>query len=134
VARETNDYAHPELVGGGVTSKHSHAGGATSYTELDGSVSTTASTQGAGDGEWVDWDLSGTVPVGTVEVNILLNKLAASDAMGCRTNGSSLIRSFEVLKLQQLSLSVEVASDRIIEIMSDDVSDSDTFSVIGYRS
>lgn len=27
MARESSDYAHPELVGGGQTTKHSHAGG-----------------------------------------------------------------------------------------------------------
>ena len=31
MARETADYAHPELVGGGATTKHSHAGGGQAF-------------------------------------------------------------------------------------------------------
>ncbi len=103
-----------------------------SFTELDGSVSTTAFFQGATDGVWIDWDLSGTLPVGTVAVDIMISKLVATDDVGARTNGSALARDIPALKLQVVIVAVEVAADRIIEIMSNDVSDSDTFSVMGY--
>lgn len=108
------------------------AGGGASYTELSGAVSTTAAAQGGGDGAWPDWDLSGVLPVGTISVDILINKLVATDDVGCRKNGSGLARDIPALKLQCIIVPVEVAADRIIEIMSDDVSDADTFSLIGY--
>jgi len=102
------------------------------YIELDGSVSTTAAGQGGTDGIWANWDLSGTLPVGTKSVDIIIHKLVATDSVGVRTNGSALAREFDTLLLQQLVLTVPVSADRIIEIQSDDVSDGDTFSVIGY--
>ncbi len=108
------------------------AGGGATYTGLDGSVTTTAAGEGGGDGAWVDWDLSGTLPVGTIAVDIIIFKLIATDSVGVRTNGSALAREFETLNSQQLVLTVDVAADRIIEIQSDDVSDADTFSLIGY--
>lgn len=109
-------------------------GAALDYTELNGATSTTAAGEGAGDGAWIDWDLSGTLPVGTVSIDILITKLVATDSAGCRTNGSGLAREFELLKSQAVVLAVPVASDRIIEIQSDDVSDGDTFQLIGYWS
>ena len=102
------------------------------YTELDGSGNTTASAQGGGDGEWVDWDLSGTLPKGTKEVSIMVHKLVAIDIVGCRKNGSALIRQLTALKGQILTMPTSVGADRIIEIMSDDVSDDDVFSLMGY--
>ncbi len=102
------------------------------YIELDGSITTTATAQGGTDGIWADWDLSVTLPVGTKSVDIIIHKLVATDSVGVRTNGSALAREFDTLLLQQLVLTVPVAADRIIEIQSDDVSDADTFSLIGY--
>lgn len=106
--------------------------GAATYTELDGSVNTAAAIQGAGDGEWIDWDLSGTLPAGTLSVDIIIHKLVASDEVGCRTNGSALVRKFESLKNEELTLPVDVGADRIIEIEANDVSDGDIFQLIGY--
>jgi len=108
--------------------------GGLEYTELDGSDSTTASAQGAGDGAWVDWDISGIIPVdcNTVEVTIL--KLGATDDVGVRANGVALVREFNVLKFGHLTLTVKTDANRVIEIMSDDVSDADTFHIVGYWS
>lgn len=118
----------------GELSSHSHAGGgALSYTELDGSISTTAATQGAGDGAWADWDLTGTA-VGTAPVvEIAIYKLGASDICGVRKDGGGLARSFPVLKLATTILLCATLAG-VIEIMSTDVSDNDTFSVVGYWS
>lgn len=107
-------------------------GAAADYNELSGAVSTTAAAQGGGNGAWVDWDLSGTLPVGTVAADILIIKLVATDDVGCRTNGSGLARDITALKLQAIIVTVDIAADRIIEIMSADVSDNDTFQLIGY--
>jgi len=108
------------------------AGGISSYTELDGSVVTTADALGAGDGAWIDWDLSATLPMGTVAADILIQKLIATDDVGVRRNGSGLARTTNTLKSQALTITAEVGADRILEIMSADVSDLDTFALMGY--
>lgn len=107
-------------------------GGGVSYTELAGTVTTTAAGEGAGDGAWVDWDLSGTLPVGTETVEIHIEKLVATDSAGVRKDGSALAREQDILKAQVWTVMVEVESTRIIEIQSDDVSDADVFSLWGY--
>ena len=109
-------------------------GGNVSYTELDGSVNTTASALGLGDGEWGNWDLSGSLPEGVFEIDIMVEKLAANDFIGCRKNGSALTRRQRALKAQILTFPIEVGADRIVNIMSNDVSDSDVFSLMGYWS
>ena len=119
----------------GELSSHSHAGGgALAYTELDGSVNTTADTLGLNDGAWGEWDLSGTLPVGTAAASIAINKKVATDSVGVRADGSALARSMPALKLEVVVVSVKVVASRKIEIMSGDVSDADTFSLIGYWS
>lgn len=105
-----------------------------SYTELDGSVNTTADALGLGDDEWGAWDLSGSIPEGTKEVDIMVEKLAANDFVGCRKNGSALARRQRALKAQILTFPIEVGADRIVAIMSGDVSDKDVFSLMGYWS
>lgn len=102
------------------------------YYELDGSASTTAAGEGGSDGAWVDWDLSAIIPAGSTTVEIAIKKLTATDDVGVRENGSALVREFNVLKLSYFTLTVKTSGSWIIEIMSDDVSDGDVFSVIGY--
>lgn len=109
------------------------AGGAgLSYTEMDGSDQTTAAGQGGGDGAWVAWDLSAIIGAGSEVVEIRIQKYVASDSCGVRANGSGLAREFGLLKNQTLILLCECDGNRIIQIQSDDVSDNDTFSVLGY--
>ena len=108
------------------------AGGGVSYTELAGTVTTTAAGEGAGDGAWVDWDLSGTLPVRTETAEIHIYKLSATDSVGVRKDGSALAREQELLKFAILTVMVEVEATRIVEIQSDDVSDADVFSLWGY--
>ena len=108
--------------------------GALTYTELDGSVTTTAAGESLGDGEWGDWDISGTLPSGTVAADIMVQKLGAADLVGVRKDGSGLARSITALKSQILTFPTEVTSTRIVEIMSNDVSDADPFLLVGYWS
>lgn len=119
------------------TGKHEYEAKPTagaSYTELDGSVNTTANAEGAGDGAWIDWDLSATLPVGSVVAEIAINKLVATDNVGLRKDGSALARTIPALKLEVVIMDCEVAASRIVEILSGDVSDLDTFSLVGYWS
>lgn len=108
------------------------AGGGLSYTQLDGTDTTTAATQGGGDGAWVDWDISGIVSGTTEVVEIYIEKLVASDGCGARENGTALARNFSLLKLQAFTILVSCDPSQVIEIMSGDVSDADVFAVIGY--
>ena len=123
-----------ELTGGSETALHGHAAAGLSYTELAGTDQVTASGQGLGDGAWGDWDLSAIIGAGSTVVEIRIEKLIATDDVGVRKNGSALARSFSALKAQSIVISVECDANRVIEIMSNDVSDSDTFSVMGYWS
>ena len=107
-------------------------GGGGTYTELDGSVSTTANALGLGDGAWGNWDLSATLPVGAFVAEIAITKLVASDTAGLRKDGSALNRSFTLVKLQVVVLTVEIIASRIVKIMSGDVSDLDNFQLVGY--
>ena len=126
-----------ELTGGGATILHSHAGAEEAsiggaYTELAGTATTTAAGQGGGDGVWVDWDLSAIIGAGSTVVEICIEKFIATDAVGVKKNGSDLARSVRLLKLQTIVLNCECDANRVIKIMSDDVSDADVFSVMGY--
>ncbi len=102
------------------------------YTELDGSDTTTADAQGATDGVWVDWDISAIVPFGTSHIELAIQKLGATDDVGAREKASGLVREFNVLKFGYFVFTVTCDANRVIEIMSDDVSDLDVFSIIGY--
>lgn len=107
-------------------------GGGVSYTELSGTVMTVSNTWGVADGVWYNWDLSGTLPVGTETAEIHILKNVATDSVGVRADGSALAREQDILKAQVMTFLVEVESTRIIEIQSDDVSDADVFSLWGY--
>ena len=107
-------------------------GGGVSYTELSGNVMTVSNTWGVADGVWYNWDLSGTLPEGTETAEIHVLKLVASDSVGVRADGSALAREQDILKAQVMTFLVEVEATRIVELQSDDVSDSDVFSLWGY--
>lgn len=109
-------------------------GDGVSFTELDGSVKTTAAGEGLGDGVWGDWDISGTIPVGTALVLIGVLKNTADDLIGVRKGGTALVRTFMVAKVGTAFIPTLPSATRTIGIMSSDVSDGDEFCVFGYWS
>lgn len=104
------------------------------FTELDGSNKTTAATLGAGDGQWLSWDISGIIPVSTIEVLVGILKHTASDVCGVRKGGTSVIRTFSVAKDGSAFMPTLPSATRTLDIMSADVSDDDEFCIFGYRS
>ena len=136
MVRQNEACAHPELVGGGATAKHSHAGGGgLVFTELAGGqnkVVTSTST-------WQDWDLSAIVPAGTVAVLVAVGASTAKYVTGARKNGSSLARTSPGVDVAAASLDgwvmtflTECDANRIVEIYCSNTGPK--FNILGYWS
>ena len=128
--------AHSELVGGGATTKHSHAGGGgTSFTELAGGQAKVVSSTSV----WQDWDLSAIVPSGTVAVLVAIGANTTSSQAGARKKGSSLERRAitpDIAAASNNSWAVTIITEcdinRIIQIYC--AVNTIQFNIIGYWS
>ena len=82
MTRETVEFAHPELVGGGQTSKHSHAGGGASVSTPD-----TVIVNGvASPASWTDLD---TGLGGVAFVTLTVEAIADMNATAIRRKGDT---------------------------------------------
>jgi hypothetical protein len=131
MAREEQQFAHPELVSGGETSKHSHAGGGNgfTYTAINPPTETTVTTINV----WEAWDLSSYIPSGAryAVVYMRSNSTGALTAM-VRKNGDTSITNTVSIRYYDIStIIVELDADRVVERRASNVSNA-KFGVWGY--
>jgi len=110
-------------------------GAGDSFTELEGGVSHNQVANNI----WEDWDLSGTLPVGTNSILVSVRHAGGSPAggeLGVRKNGSALDRDgwyTHVGSYESKTIIAEVGADRIVETKGQkDANTSTTFKLMGY--
>ena len=107
-------------------------GGGFDYTELDTAAGSAHNP--SSNNTWEDWDISAIIPAGTTTVEILMENISGTQALGARKNGSSLNRAVALLAYAPLTMLVEVDSNRIIEIYAQTGYANAYFWVSGYYS
>lgn len=81
---------------------------------------------------WVDWDISGSVPVDAVYALILIINIAsAENVAGARKDGSGLDRKWQLGRYSQAAVLTEIGPSRVIEIWQDSAT-RPLFHIIGY--
>ena len=96
-------------------------------------IASPAAVQCGGSSAWEDWDLSATLPAGTLYADIVIVTVSV-DSVGARKNGSAVERKVTpaaASKEFSFNMLTEVDSGRIVEIYSDSRLNS-YFYVTGY--
>lgn len=86
----------------------------------------------SGTGSWEDWDISSLIPAEAVLVEVLMENVSGTQALGARKDGSSLNRAVSLLAYGPLTMMVNVDSDRIIEIYAQTSAGDAYFWIAGY--